>query len=136
MNISSLPNGLFSSRKERKHLLMSSRSRWSVLTINVCLFRIFNKMDSYQLGFNLHVKMHFGLFSIARILISLIFFIVQNTPRMDMTEFHSPLENLECSQFSLLQTVMQSTPVSIRLSLHSFLVYLEDKFLVELLVKE
>ena len=75
--------------------------------------------------------MFFGLLS------SSFFSVVVRTALcMDMAEFHSPAENLDCFQCSPVQTVVQSAIFSVRLSLHIDQVDPKDKGLVPSLVKD
>lgn len=78
----------------------------------------FNKPDSYHPGcsaarFHVHMKTSFGLLSTAVTLSRHIFvLVVQHTQRMYMTEFNSRFD-LVCFLFSLVQTVVRSTTLSI-----------------------
>lgn len=73
------------------------------------------KMDSYHIScytgrFYLPVKVHFGLLLIVIYPAHSLFFIVQNAQDyINTTEFKSSIDcSLDCSQFSLAQTVVQS----------------------------
>lgn len=98
--------------------LSPSRNYLCVLTVYLCLPHILSKLDSYHVGCSaarvyLHMKIGFGLLSIAVTLSQLICVpVVQHTQRMDMMEFNSRID-LVRFLFSLVQTVVRSITLSI-----------------------